>query len=53
MREALIDRVQALAARMSHLGVHHDLACLTLADLWGLVRFLERLARSSGHGPAS
>ena len=44
MREALIDRVQALAARLGHLGVHHDLAGLALADLWGLYRYLHRMA---------
>jgi hypothetical protein len=53
VRESLIDRAQALAARLSHMGVQHDLAALALADVWGLMWFLERLARGGGHGPAS
>lgn len=44
MHEALILRVQALAARFAHLGLQHDLACLTLAELWGVYRYLQRLA---------
>jgi hypothetical protein len=43
MHSALIDRAQVLAARLGHLGVHHDLACLTLAELWGVYRYLQRL----------
>jgi hypothetical protein len=53
MREALLDRVQALAARFGHLGVQYDLACLTLAGSWGLRNLLERLLRSVGNGPAA
>jgi hypothetical protein len=44
MGEALIDRLQALAARLGHLGVQHDLASLALGDLWGLYRYLQRMA---------
>lgn len=46
MREALLERVQALAARLSWLGVGPDLAALSLADLWGLYRFLQRMANA-------
>lgn len=44
MHSALIDRVHALAVRFGHLGLQHDLACLTLAELWGVYRYLQRLA---------
>jgi hypothetical protein len=44
MREALMIRVLALAERFGHLGLQHDLACLTLAELWGVCHYLQRLA---------
>ena len=44
MREQLLERAQALAQRLSHLGVGVDLACLSIADLWGVYRFMLRLA---------
>ena len=44
MHEWLLDRTQALAARFSYLGMGPDLAALSLADLWGLWRLLERMA---------
>jgi hypothetical protein len=53
MHSGLVDRVQVLAARLGRPGAQHELAALALAHLSGLVRSLERLARSSGHGPAS
>ncbi len=43
MREALLQRAQALAARLSWLGAGPDLAALSLADLWGIYRFLTRV----------
>lgn len=43
-RMRLLDRTQELAARLSHLGVGPDLATLSLADLWGVYRFLCRMA---------
>lgn len=46
MHSTLIDRVQVLAARCAHLGLQHDLACLTLAELWGLYRYLQRIANA-------
>jgi hypothetical protein len=42
MREHLLQRVRSLALRCSHLGIGHDLAALSLADLWGVYRFLQR-----------
>jgi hypothetical protein len=42
MREQLLERAQSLAMRLSHLGVSQDLAALSLADLWGVLRFLQR-----------
>jgi hypothetical protein len=53
MRKALLERAQALAGRMSWLGIGPDLAALPLADLWGLCRFLERLAAEAQRGTAS
>ena len=44
MREQLMERAQALALRLSHLGIGADLACLSMADLWAVYRFMLRLA---------
>jgi hypothetical protein len=44
MRELLLQRAQILATRLSHLGIGQDLAVLSMADLWGAYRFLQRLA---------
>lgn len=44
MRERLLERALALSARLPHLGVGPDLAALPLADLWGVYRFLCRVA---------
>ena len=44
MREQLMERAQALALRLSHLGIGADLACLSVAELWGVYRFMLRLA---------
>lgn len=52
MRERLLDRAQALAARLAHLGIGPDLAALSLADLWGVWRLLERLAAEAQRGTA-
>lgn len=46
MREQLLERAQSLAMRLSHLGMGQDLAGLSLADLWGVYRFLQRLANA-------
>jgi hypothetical protein len=46
MHEALLERVETLAARCAWLGVGPDLATLTLADLWGVYRFLMRMANA-------
>jgi len=46
MHELLLERVQTLAVRLSHLGLGPDLAALTLAELWGVYRFLQRLANA-------
>lgn len=47
MRDECIKRVEGLALRLSHLGTLPDLAALSLADLWGLYRYLQRLADSA------
>lgn len=47
MREHLLERAQALAARLPHLGIGPDLAALPLADLWGVCLFLTRLTGDS------
>ncbi len=45
MRPAVrLERLQCLAARFPELGMSADLAALSAADLWGLYRFLSRIA---------
>lgn len=44
MREALMERTQYLAVRLPQLGVGVDLAALSCAELWGVYRFLLRIA---------
>jgi len=44
MRERLLEHAQALAARLPWLGVGPDLAMLSMIDLWGAYRFLQRMA---------
>ena len=41
---AWLEDLQALAARFAGLGIDADLAALTLAEAWGLLVFLRRLA---------
>lgn len=41
---AWLDRLQCLAARFPEHGIGADLAALSTADLWGLYRFLSRIA---------
>ena len=41
---AWLERLQCLAARFPQLGIAPDLAALPAADLWGLYRFLSRIA---------
>ena len=43
---AWLEDLQALAARFAGLGIGPDLAALTLAEAWGLYRFLARIAGS-------
>ncbi|PTQ79817.1 hypothetical protein C8R21_12221 [Nitrosospira multiformis] len=42
--EHWLERLQALSVRFSHLGIEVDLAAMSLIELWGLYRFLSRLA---------
>jgi hypothetical protein len=44
MRERLIERAQELATLMPHMGIGPDLATMTLAELWGVCCYLQRLA---------
>lgn len=44
MREQLLERAQALAMRLSHLGIDGDLTALSIADLWGVYWYLRRMA---------
>ena len=53
MRDALLERAQALAARLPWLGIGPDLAALPLADLWGAYRLMLRLAVEAGYGPTA
>ena len=41
---AWLEDLQALSARHAGLGMGPDLAALTLAQAWGLYRFLARMA---------
>ena len=41
---AWLEDLQALAARFAGLGIGPDLAALSLAEAWGLYRFLARIA---------
>lgn len=43
-REPWLENLLALAWRFESYGVTGDLALLDLAELWGLYRFLKRLA---------
>ena len=42
--ENWLERLQTLFVRFSHLGLTDDMAGLSLIELWGLYRFLSRLA---------
>ena len=42
--ETWLERLQMLCERFSHLGIGADLASLSLIELWGLYRYLSRLA---------
>lgn len=44
MHSNLLERAQALAMPFPWLGMGPDLAALSVADLWGLYRFLRRVA---------
>lgn len=41
---AWLERLQWLASRFPEFGIGHDLAALSAADLYGLYRFLSRVA---------
>ena len=47
-----LERLQSLGARFPEYGIGPDLAGLALADLWGVWRFLERVATEVGNGTA-
>ena len=42
-----LERLYALAARFSGCGACADIADLSIADAWGLYRYLSRLAESA------
>ena len=42
--ENWLERLQVLLVRYSDLGITDDIAGLSLIELWGLYRFLSRLA---------
>ena len=42
----LVERLQTLIARFSHLGIGADIASLSLIDAWALYLHLSRLAKS-------
>ena len=41
--EAWLERLQVLCNRFACLGISHDLAALSIIELWGLYLFLSRL----------
>lgn len=45
-----VQHLQALAARFGAHGIGPDLAALTLAEAWGLYRFLSRIAGGGDAG---
>ncbi len=47
---AWLEDLQALAARFGAHGIGPDLAALTLAEAWGLYRFLSRVAGGGDAG---
>ena len=47
MRPAWLDRLECLAARFPELCLGTDLAALSVAELWGLYRFLSRIANGA------
>ena len=44
MNSSWLERLHTLSVRFSHLGISGDMAGLSLIELWGLYRFLSRLA---------
>ena len=44
MREALLLQAQQLAARLPWLGIGPDIAALSVAELWGVCRLLQRMS---------
>ena len=49
-RQPWIERLQRLVERFPEYGIGPDLGGLAIADLWGLWRFLERIALEVSHG---
>jgi len=47
---AWLEDLQALAARFARLSIGPDLAALTLAEAWGLYRFLCRVVGGADVG---
>lgn len=45
-----LKRLESLLERFPQYGIGHDLAGFALIDLWGLYRFLVRLAQEADHG---
>jgi hypothetical protein len=42
--ESWLGRLQTLCEEFSHLGIGADIAAMSLIELWGLYRYLSRLA---------
>lgn len=45
-----LERLQKLVERSPEYGIGPDLAGLAIGDLWGVWRFLERVAMEATHG---
>jgi len=48
-----LERLQRLSERFPEYGIGPDLAGLAIVDLWGVWRFLERIATEASHGSAT
>ena len=50
-RPAWLERLQRLVEHFPEYGIGSDLAGMAIVDLWGVWRFLERIALEASHGP--
>ena len=46
MKPAFINELEFFLSRFSHLGIGADIASMGMIELWGVYRYLQRLAES-------